>query len=620
LIRAGIMGAQSFKERLKALPHKPGVYLFRDASGNVLYVGKAADLNSRVRSYFSASANLTNKLRKLVPRVSDFEFFVTDSDQEALILECNLIKKHRPRYNVRLKDDKTYPYLKINVKNDWPRVYITRRVDQDGSRYFGPYASAVSVKRTLNLLKQLFPFRSCRKEITGIDYRPCLEYHIHRCAGPCVGEITAEDYRNIIDQVIMFLEGKQESVVRQLREDMMAASGRLDYERAAVLRDQLRAVEMVTEHQKISSVDRGDQDVIALAQQREHACVEVFFIRGGRLVERDHFVVQGVRDEVQEQVMAGFLNQFYSSATYVPPLILLQHLPPDSRVLEEWLSSKKGSAVRLRSPLRGANRKLVDMVAENARQGLEQMNVTRTAEIDVDAVLSELQNALDLPRAPRRIECFDISDIGGTSATGSMVVFEDGQPKKSHYRRFRIKTVEGADDYAKMQEVLKRRFKKAIWGEVTVEDRGKDENSCGIIPDLILIDGGRGHLNAALDIMEEMENNFIPIASIAKENEEIFRPGVDEPIILPRDSAALHLLQRVRDEAHRFAISYHRKVRSRRSMGSALDSVPGVGPKRKKALLRKFGSVKAIREAGIDDIAAVPGMTQAMAQKIKEFL
>lgn len=613
------MGAPSFKERLKALPHRPGVYLFRDASGNVLYVGKAADLNSRVKSYFSAAANLNNKLSKLVPRVDDFEFFVTDSDQEALILECNLIKKHRPRYNVRLKDDKTYPYLKINVTDAWPRVYVTRRVEQDGSRYFGPYASAVSVKRTLNLLKQLFPFRSCRKEITGRDYRPCLEYHIHRCAGPCVGEIAAEDYRDIIDHVIMFLEGKQETVIRKMRDDMLAASGRLDYERAAVLRDQLRAVEMVTEHQKISSVEGGDQDVIALAQHRDQACVEVFFIRGGRLVERDHFVVQGVRDEQSEQVVAGFLNQFYSSAAYVPPLILMQHLPPDCLVLEQWLSSRKGSTVRLRSPLRGANRKLVDMVAENARQGLEQMIVTRTAEVDVAATLSELQNALDLPRAPRRIECYDISDIGGTSAVGSMVVFEDGQPKKSQYRRFRIKTVEGTDDYAKMQEVLRRRFKKAVWGRVNGGEGGKDE-TWGIIPDLILIDGGRGHLNAVLDIMEEMENNFIPIAAIAKENEEIFRPDVAEPIVLPRDSAALYLLQRIRDEAHRFAVSYHRKVRSRSSMGSALDNVPGIGPKRKKALLREFGSVKAIREAGIDDIAAVPGMTRAMAHKVKEYL
>jgi excinuclease ABC subunit C len=613
------MGAPSFKDRLKALPHKPGVYLFRDVSGNVLYVGKAADLNSRVRSYFSAPSNLTNKLMKLVHRVSDFEFFVTDSDQEALILECNLIKKHRPRYNVRLKDDKTYPYLKIDIKNDWPRVYVTRRVERDGSRYFGPYASATSVRKTLNLLKQLFPFRSCRKEITGRDYRPCLEYHIHRCAGPCVGEITPEDYRDIIDQVVMFLEGKQESVVRKLRGNMLAASGRLDYERAAALRDQLRAVEMVTEHQKISSVERGDEDVIALAQRRDQACVEVFFIRGGRLVERDHFVVQGARDEGPDQVMAGFLNQFYSSATYVPPLIMLQHLPDDCMVLEEWLSDRRGSGVRLRAPLRGEKRKLVDMVAQNAKQSLEQMIVARTSETDITAALSDLQSALNLPQVPGRIECYDISDLSGTSAVGSMVVFEDGQPKKSHYRRFRIKTVEGADDYAKMQEVLKRRFKKAVWGKATGGEGGKDE-AWGIIPDLVLIDGGRGHLSAALDIMEETEAIFIPVAAIAKENEEIYRPGMEEPIILPRGSDALHLLQRIRDESHRFAISYHRKVRSRRSMGSALDNVPGVGPKRKRALLRKFGSVKGIWEAGVDDIAAVPGMTRTLAQKVKEYL
>jgi len=608
------------KERLKSLPHKPGVYLFRDASGNVLYAGKASDLNSRVRSYFSASASLTNKLRKLVPQVSDFEFFVTDSEQEALILECNLIKKYRPRYNVRLKDDKTYPYLKIDIQDDWPRVYITRRMEQDGSRYFGPYASATSVRRALNLLKQLFPFRSCRKEITGTDYRPCLEYHIHRCAGPCVGEITRDDYRDIIDQVIMFLEGKQEGVVRKLRGDMLAASACMEYERAALLRDQLRSVQMVTEHQKITSIERGDQDIIALAQHREQAIVEVFFIRGGRLVERDHFVVQGVRDEAPDWVMSGFLNQFYSSATYVPPLILLQHLPEDSMLLEEWLSSRRGSGVRLRSPLRGEKRKLVDMVAENARQSLEQMMAARICEQDAAGALSKTQSALNLPQIPNRIECYDISDISGTSAVGSMVVFEGGQPKKAHYRRFRIKTVEGADDYAKMQEVLRRRFKRVVWGKSVAHGQGKDESPWGIIPDLVLIDGGRGHLSAALDIMEEMEVNFIPVAAIAKENEEIFRRGLPEPIVLPRDSDALHLLQRIRDEAHRFAVSYHRKERSRRSMGSALDNVPGVGPKRKRALLRKFGSVKAIREAGIDDIAAVPGMTRTLAHKVKEYL
>jgi len=605
------MEAGLLEEQLKVLPRKPGVYLFKDASGNVLYVGKAADLRSRVKSYFSAPETLLPKIRRMMARVSDFEFFVTDSDQEALILECNLIKKHRPRYNVRLKDDKTYPYLKIDVKDDWPRVYITRRVEKDGGRYFGPFASATSVRKTQNLLKQLFPFRTCKKKITGTDYRPCLEYHIHRCAGPCVGEISENEYRDIIDQVIMFMEGKQESVIRQLRQEMVEASGQLEYERAAVLRDQIRSVEMVTEHQKISSVEMGDQDVIALAQSDDQAFVEVFFIRGGKLIERDHFIMQGARDEDPGQILASFLNQFYNSATYIPPLILVQHYSEDFFVLEEWLSDKRGSVVRLRVPGRGEKRRLVDMVAENAKQGLEQHRVKElTGAYKTASVLGELKDVLELPRMPKRIECYDISDIKGTSAVGGMVVFEDGQPQKAYYRRFRIKTVEGTDDYAMMQEVLRRRFRKA----------GEFEGSWGVIPDLVLIDGGRGHLNAALEAMKAIGMGSMPIASIAKENEEIFRPVVAGPIILPKGSAALRLLQFIRDEAHRFAIGYHRKVRSRESVKSALDNVPGIGPKRKKELLKKFGSVKAIKEAEVDEIAAVPGMTRRLAAKVKEYL
>ena len=605
------MEARRFEEQLKALPQKPGVYLFRDASGNVLYVGKAANLHNRLRSYFGAPDMLSPKLQRMVARVSDFEFFVTDSEQEALILECNLIKKHRPRYNVRLKDDKTYPYLKINVQDDWARIYITRRVDKDGSRYFGPFASAGSVRKTLDLLKKLFPFRSCKRVITGTDRRPCLEYDIHRCAGPCIGAVAKDEYREIVNQVVMFLEGRQERVVKELERKMAEASQRLEFERAGVLRDQIRAVERVTERQKISSTERGDQDVIALAQNKDQAYVEVFFIRGGRLIERDHFIVQGAQDEEPGQIMTGFLNQFYNAATYIPPLILLQHLPEDLPILERWLESKKGARVNLRVPHRGEKRRLVGMVAENARQGLEQLRVKRLAEPEATAAaLAELRDALCLPQSPQRVECYDISDIRGTSAVGSMVVFEEGQPRTAHYRRFRIKTVAGADDYAMIQEVLKRRFKRVA----------KAEGAWGMVPDLVLIDGGKGHLNAAREAMREMGVDSIPVASIAKENEELFRPGIAEPIILPRTSAALHLVQRIRDEAHRFAVGYHHKVRRSEAVASALDNVPGIGPKRKRALLKKFGSVRVIKEADIDELAAVIGMTRSLAQKVKEYL
>ncbi len=607
------MGKRRFEEELNALPPKPGVYLFRDASGNVLYVGKGANLHNRVRSYFSAPYSLSPKLQKMVARVSGFEVLVTDSEQEALILECNLIKRHRPRYNVRLKDDKTYPYLKINLHEEWPRVYITRRVERDGSRYFGPFASAGSVRKTLDLLKKLFPFRSCRKAITGKDRRPCLEYDIHRCVGPCIGVISKEEYKEIIDQVIMFLEGKQEMVVRELEQKMAEASQRLEFERAAVLRDQIRAVERTTERQKISSAARGDEDIIALVQNKDHAYVEVFFIRNGKLIERDHFIVQGAKDEEPDQIMTSFLNQFYDSATYIPPLILLQHQPYDLAIIKRFLEGKRGAKVALYVPQRGEKKKLVDMVAENARQGLEQMMIRWLADPDTTAAaLEELKRGLHLPQAPKRMECYDISDIRGTSAVGSMVVFEDGQPRPSHYRRFRIKMMTGADDYAMIQEVLRRRFKRA--------GGFKGESAWAIVPDLVLIDGGRGHLNAALDVMKEMEVDFIPVAALAKEQEELFRPEIAEPVVLPRTSPALYLVQRIRDEAHRFALGYHQRVRRAESITSALDNVPGIGPKRKRALLKKFGSVKAIKEAPLDEVAAVLGMTRSLAQRVKECL
>lgn len=609
------MEARRFEEQLKALPQKPGVYLFGDASGNVLYVGKAANLQSRVRSYFGTPHSLSPKLQRMVSRVSDFEFLVTDSEQEALILECTLIKKHRPRYNVRLKDDKTYPYLKISVTNEWPRVYITRRVEKDGSRYFGPYASAGSVRRTLDLLRKLFAFRSCRKEITGIDRRPCLEYDIHRCSGPCIGAVSKGDYREVIHQVIMFLEGKQEMVVRELERKMAQASERLEFEQAAVIRDQIRAVEKVTEQQKISSTVMGEQDVIALAQNKEQAYVEVFFIRGGKLIERDHFIMQGTQDEEPGQIMSSFLNQFYDSATYIPPLILLQHLPEDPAIIKSRLESKRGAKVALRVPQRGEKKRLVDMVTENARQGLEQLMVKWLADLETTAAaLEELRRELRLPQAPKRLECYDVSDIRGTSAVGSMVVFQDGQPKPAHYRRFRIKTVAGADDYAMIQEVLRRRFKRLGGLE------GADTSVWTIVPDLVLIDGGRGHLTSALDAMKEMGVNSIPVAALAKEREELFRPEVSHPIVLPRTSPALYLVQRIRDEAHRFALGYHHRVRRSEAMTSALDNVPGIGPKRKRALLKRFGSVRSIKEAPIDEVAAVMGMTRSLAQRVKEYL
>lgn len=609
------MQTRQIEEQLKALPTKPGVYLLKDSDGNVLYVGKAASLYHRLRSYFGSPYALSPKLQRMVARINDLEFFITDSDQEAILLECNLIKEYRPRYNVRLKDDKTYPYLRINLNEDWSRVYVTRRLEKDGARYFGPFASAGSVRKTVSLLKKLFPFRSCSKPITGKDSRPCLEYHIHRCLGPCIGAVSKEEYQEVIRQVILFLEGKQELVVRELQKKMETAAQRFEFEKAALLRDQIRAVERVIERQKIASAE-GEQDVIAFAQAKDQAYVEVFFIRNGKLLGREHFILEGIQDEGSSQIMSSFVQQFYNSAPYIPPLILLQSPVEETSVIRNWLESRRGNKVTLQVPRRGLKKELVDMVAENARQGLEQLRVKLLAEPEALATaLEELQQQLRLPQRPRRVECYDISDIRGTSAVGSMVVFENGLPRKPHYRRFKIKTVVGADDYAMMQEVLRRRFKRGV-----PVYQGSREGAWEIMPDLVLIDGGKGHLNAALEAMQELGADAVPCASIAKEKEEVFLPRVSEPIILPRNSAALYLLQRIRDEAHRFALGYYQKVRKKDSLTSALDAIPGIGAKRKRALLKRFGSVRGIKEAGIEEIASVPGMTSSLAERVKGYL
>jgi len=604
------METRFLKQQLKILPVKPGVYIFKDEADNVLYVGKATSLYHRVGSYFSSPHSLSQKVQRMVARISDFDFLVTDSEQEAILLECNLIKKYRPRYNIRLKDDKSYPYLKVSIGEDWSRVYITRRVEKDGARYFGPFASAGSIRQTLGLLRRIFPFRSCKRTITGSDSRPCLEYHIHRCLGPCIGAVSREEYRQVINQVILFLEGKQETVVRELRGKMELAAKDLEFEKAALLRDQIQAVERVIERQKIAQAE-GEMDVIALAQAREQAYVLVFFIRNGKLLERENFILQGARDEEPHQIMTSFVQQFYSSALYIPDKILLQYPLEGIPLTQKWLESKKMAKVELQVPRRGVRKELVDMVAENARLGLEKFRAKLLTEPQALAIaLEEVQRELSLCHFPQLVECYDISDIQGTSAVGSMVVFEKGLPGKSHYRRFRIKSVVGANDYAMLQEVLRRRFKRVI--------SESQKGTWAMIPDLVLIDGGKGHLSAALEVMKEAGVDSIPCASIAKENEAIFLPQAADPIMLPPDSPALYFLQRVRDEAHRFAISYYHKVHSRESFASALDSIPGVGTKRKQALLKKFGSVKGVRQATVEELAATKGMSRSVAEVVKE--
>jgi excinuclease ABC subunit C len=607
------MEAKRLEQQLEALPARPGVYLFKDTGDNILYVGKAASLRHRVASYLSPSRDMAPKVLRMMAKAVDLDYYVTDSEQEAILLECILIKKHRPHYNVRLKDDKTYPYLKLTVNEDWPRAHLTRRVAKDGAKYYGPFASAGSVHTTVALLEKLFRLRSCRRAIVGDERRPCLEYHIDRCSGPCIGAVSLEEYREAVDEAVLFLEGKQDVVLEGLRARMARAAERLEYEKAALIRDQIKAVEAVVEKQKITSAD-GDMDAIAFVQEGDQAFALVFLVRQGRLVGRESFTLAGTRDEDPSRVMTSFVQQFYSSAALIPRRILLQHPLEDMPVIQKWLEDKRGTKVELRVPSRGSGKKLVDMVADNAREGLEQSRIRSAAEPGVlTAALEELQKALSLPRLPRRLECYDISNIQGTSAVGSMVVFEGGLPRKSHYRRFQIKTVAGADDYAMIEEVLRRRFRRA-----STEDRG--ENAWAALPDLVLIDGGRGQLNAALRAMEEAGVGSIPCASIAKEEEAVFLPQLAEPLSFPRESPALLLLQRARDEAHRFAVSYYRMVHRKRAFASSLDGIPGVGAKRKRALIKRFGSVAGIKGATVEELKSVEGMTKAVAKRVKDSL
>ena len=612
------------EQRLQATPERPGVYLMKDARGTVLYVGKASVLRNRLRTYFGSPSNQPNKTRRLMGHVHDFEYIVTDTEAEALILENTLIKRYKPRYNARLKDDKTYPYLKIDLSEDFPRVYITRRVAKDGARYFGPFATANTVRKSMDLVKRLFPYRSCTKTITGTDPRPCLEYYINRCVAPCTGIASKEEYAKVIDQVIMFMEGDTDSVTKDLEENMALAAERLEFERAAVLRDRIKAVEKVAEERriKVDSNPVPDMDVIAVAQGSTEAWVEVFFIRKGKLIGREHFFMEGAQDESAGLLIGQFIKQFYGSAQTIPPRIVTQHPVEDQEVVTNWLRGLRGGAVRLVWPQRGMHKQLVETVADNARQGLAQHRIKWLDNLDViQQAMAELEEELSLPLPLRRMECYDISHIQGSNSVGSMVVFEDGQPKRSQYRRFKVKTVEGVDDFESMREVLRRRFKRLADARNTA---GGDESGAvadtgwAAVPDLVLIDGGKGQLSAALEVMLELGLDDIPLASLAKENEWLFVPHTPEPIILPRDSQALYLVQRIRDEAHRFAITYHRNLRSKGSLGSPIDLVRGIGPKRKRMLIRRFGSLKGIKEAAVEEIAAVPGMTRSLAIRLKQ--
>ncbi|MFL2640079.1 MAG: excinuclease ABC subunit UvrC [Dehalococcoidia bacterium] len=629
-------------------PDKPGVYIFKDIKGNPVYVGKASRLSHRIRAYFGAeSKKIGSKNSRIFLGSKDLDYIVTNNEAEALILENTLIKKHQPIFNVRLKDGKSYPYLKIDTKSDWPRVTITREIQEDGSKYFGPYFSASSLRRTMDLVNKLFPYRSCNKIITGSDPRPCLDYHIDRCLGPCIGAVEKKDYMDVIDQVIAFLQGRHSKIIKELNNKMEVASKSLKYEQAAVFRDQIEAIERVTQEQSAASQGYVNEDIVAVARDDDEAWVEVFFLRDGQLLGRDNFLLEGARGVTDAEVLSEFMKQFYARGSNIPKSILTEVEVADSKLISEWLETKTDSwRVNLKVPKRGEKRRLTKLVAENAVAGLKSYHLKNLAAKDSrSAAIREITEELNLPNPPKRIECYDISNTQGTDSVGSMVVFENGIPKKSDYRRFKIKTVSGPNDFASLQEVILRRFRNSGLVGDAASDSGVSEDekkqyiddmptaegsrkgkvvkdaSFNAKPDLILIDGGKGQLSAVAEVMRlNLGIHNIPLASLAKKREEIFMPHVSESILLPRNSNALFLVQQIRDEAHRFAITFHRKLRSDRSVASKLDLIPGIGPVRKKHLLKYFGSLSKIQAASVEEIKNIPGMSEKIANTIKEYV
>lgn len=584
----------------------------KDAEGTIIYVGKAIALRNRVRSYFQSQRHKDPKTRELVSHITDFDVIRTDTATEALILENELIKKYLPKYNVMLKDSKTYPYIRI-TNEEWPRVISTRLIVKDGSRYFGPYTSAGSAYKTINLLNRLFPYRKCDKKITGHDDL-CLYYHMHQCTAPCISAVDRETYMKSVDSAALFLSGRGEEIIGDLQSEMEQASDAWNFERAGEIRDRLQAVTHVLERQKIVSAQGTNADIIAVAQGAGgDAGVQVGFLRNGKIIGSEFFAMQATVSDLPEEILSSFITQFYNDAALVPPMLILQHTLASSEleIITSWLEERREGKVSLHVPQRGDKRGLVEMVAKSASENLEQSRIKFLSdEMKMTAAMTDLATALDLPRMPRRIECFDNSNIQGTNPVASMVVFEDGKPSKKEYRRFNIKTVVGANDFASMTEIIGRRFKRAA--DTDEEVTGKWTT----LPDLVIIDGGKGQLGAALEALEAVGMD-VPICGLAKENEEIFLPGRSDPILLPRDSQALFLVQRVRDEAHRFAITFHRSKRSKAAFRSGLDDIQGIGPKRKKALIRAFGSVKAIREASIEELVAVEGVNAQVAEQIK---
>ena len=593
----------SLEEKLARLPDRPGIYIYRDAKAQVLYVGKAASLRSRVRSYFQESRPRDPKTDALVRQIRDLEYVVTDNELEALMLEANLVRKHRPRYNIILRDDKHYPFLKLTTNEEFPRLLVARRVQNDGATYYGPFYPATAMRETLKLTRQLFPLRTCAITIDGTLERPCIQYSIHRCNAPCTGWETREGYAKTIREVTQFLEGRDEDLALRLTREMEEAAVETKFERAAVLRNQIQALNKVRERQKIISTDEVDQDVIGVVRQGSDACVEFFFVRKGRLVGQEAFFFDRVAGWADGEILSAFVRQFYGKAVAPAPEILVSEDLPEAELTTEWLSTLAGRRVQIVVPQRGPRREFVAMAEANAAIALQNHLLSRDDRQQV--VLEELRRALTLPGLPNRIEGYDISHVQGSEQVGSLVVWENGSMKKEDYKRFRIKTVAGADDFAALGEVLTRRFARAL-------EQGTP------LPDLVLIDGGRGQLNVGLKVLQELGLDYLPVVALAKQQEEVYVGESLHPLALDPTSPALHTLQKIRDEAHRFAITYHKKLRSKRTLQSVLDTIPGVGPTIRTSLLKTLGSARRVRESSVAELAAVPKVTPKLAQRIFE--
>lgn len=603
----------TLSEKLALLPDAPGVYRMLDADGTVIYVGKARSLRQRVRSYFNQGGQEHAKVRAMVERIADLDYIITDTEREALVLESNIIKDLRPHYNIRIKDDKHYPYLRLGMDEAYPRLTIVRRVVRDGARYFGPYPNGSAVRDMLKLMKRIFPLRQCNRDVaygTRIG-RPCLHFHLKQCLGPCQGTVKQEDYAHVVRQMEMLLDGRHEVLLREMRRTMKRRSSAMEFEHAARLRDQIAAVEAVVEKQKIDTARVDERDVLGLASGLDESCVALFRVREGKVVGRESFLLAGTAEQARHEIIRAFLTQHYSAGVITPREIVLPELPADVDQVESYLNEVRGRKVRLLVPQRGDKRSLVELAGKNALQVLEERWLVQNGKQELlRRALEELAHYLGLEEPPQRMECYDISNIAGTLSVGSMVVFAAGAPARGEYRRFRIKWVEGANDFASLHEVLTRRL------------GGLREGKKGFTtpPDLIIVDGGKGQLSAAVDALRQENYGHIPAAALAKQEEILFVPGSEEPIRLPRHSQVRYLLQRIRDEAHRFAITYHRDLRSKKGVTSLLEDCPGIGPARRKALLAHFGSLQSLQAASVDELAAVKGMNRALAESLREYL